>query len=61
MHMHDYARFVAMVESKDGLDNTTYREGYCGGLWQVDDTHQYSKQVKTHMDILNNPYWSFVR
>ena len=36
-HMHDYVRRIARVESKDGLDNTTYREGYHGGLWQVDE------------------------
>ena len=36
-HMHNYVRRIAMVESKDGLDNTTYREGYHGGLWQVDE------------------------
>ena len=36
-HMHDYVRRIARVESKDGLDNTTYRDGYHGGLWQVDE------------------------
>ncbi len=30
-------RRVAFVESRDGLDPSTYREGYCGGIWQVDE------------------------
>ena len=36
-HMHDYVRRIGRVESKDGLDNATYRDGYHGGLWQVDE------------------------
>ena len=63
-HMLDYVRRVAVVESRDGLDNTTYREGYHGGLWQVDEvlflaTQNTSypilidkhKLVKMHFDI----------
>ena len=29
-------RRIAYVESKDGTDPNTYRDGYCGGIWQVD-------------------------
>ena len=36
-HMLDYVRRIAVVESRDGLDNTTYRKDYHGGLWQVDE------------------------
>lgn len=36
-HMHDYVRRIARVESNDGLDDTTYRDGYHGGLCQVDE------------------------
>ena len=36
-HMLDYVRRIAVVESMDGLDNTTYRKDYHGGLWQVDE------------------------
>jgi len=35
-HVHEYIRRIAWVETNDGLDNTTYRDGYHGGLWQVD-------------------------
>lgn len=30
-------RRVAFVESRDGLDGDTFREGYNGGIWQVDE------------------------
>ena len=63
-HMLPYVRRVAVVKSRDGLDNTTYREGYHGGLWQVDEvlflaTQNTSypilidkhKLVKMHFDI----------
>lgn len=30
-------RRIAHVESGDGLDGDTYREGYNGGIWQVDE------------------------
>ena len=29
-------RRVAFVESRDGTDTETFREGYNGGIWQVD-------------------------
>ena len=35
--MYNYLRRVARVESSDGLDDSTYRDGYHGGLWQVDE------------------------
>lgn len=31
-----FLRRIAYVESKDGMDPATYRDGYCGGIWQVD-------------------------
>ena len=30
-------RRIAYVESKDGTDSNTYRSGYHGGIWQVDE------------------------
>ena len=36
IHMYDYIRRIAWVESRDGLDNTTYKADYYGGLWKVD-------------------------
>lgn len=32
---HKFLCRVAWVESKYGQDRTTYRKGYCGGIWQV--------------------------
>ena len=37
-NMPGYVRRIAWVESKDGLDNATYRDSYHGGIWQVDKT-----------------------
>ena len=54
-HMHDYVRRIAMVESKDGLDNTTYREGYHGGLWQVDEM-MFLVTKNTSYSILRDKY-----
>ncbi|XP_046558985.1 uncharacterized protein LOC124268023 [Haliotis rubra] len=33
-----FLRRLAYVESKDGLDPKTYRNGYYGGIWQVDES-----------------------
>ena len=33
---HQFLRRIAWVESKDGTHPNTYREGYHGGIWQVD-------------------------
>jgi len=33
---HQLLRRIAWVESKDGTDSRTYRQGYHGGIWQVD-------------------------
>ena len=32
-----FLRRIAYVESKDGTDDSTYRSGYHGGIWQVDE------------------------
>ncbi|XP_067679055.1 uncharacterized protein [Haliotis asinina] len=33
-----FLRRLAYVESRDGLDPKTYRSGYYGGIWQVDES-----------------------
>ncbi|XP_071095868.1 uncharacterized protein [Haliotis cracherodii] len=33
-----FLRRLAFVESRDGLDAKTYRSGYYGGIWQVDES-----------------------
>lgn len=32
-----FLRRLAYVESRDGTDAKTYRAGYNGGIWQVND------------------------
>lgn len=32
-----FLRRVAFAESRDGLDSDTFRDGYFGGIWQVDE------------------------
>lgn len=32
-------RRVAFAESRDGLDSDTFRQGYNGGIWQVDEAN----------------------
>ena len=34
---NQFLRRIAYVESKDGTDGATYRDGYHGGIWQVDE------------------------
>ena len=34
---NQFLRRIAYVESKDGTDSGTYRSGYHGGIWQVDE------------------------
>ena len=43
-------RRIAYVESKDGTDSTTYRNGYHGGIWQVDEIF-----FQTTQDTASNP------
>ncbi|XP_067662568.1 collagen alpha-1(XII) chain-like [Haliotis asinina] len=42
-----FFRRLAYVESKDGASNETYRKGYDGGIWQVDET--MFNETKTKM------------
>ena len=36
-HDNQLLRRIAYVESKDGTDNNTYRIGYYGGIWQMNE------------------------
>ena len=50
-------RRIAYVESKDGTDRRTYRSGYHGGIWQVDDTGFFDTQdTVSHRKALNNKF-----
>ena len=42
-----FLRRIAYVESKDGNDLKTYRKGYYGGIWQVDEIGFYDTQNTT--------------
>ena len=45
-----FLRRVAFVESKDGTDSNTFRSGYYGGIWQVDEIAFMSTQ-----DVASHP------
>ena len=48
-----FLRRVAYVESRDGLDPDTFRDGYCGGIWQVnEDVFQETSNVTAHPVLL---------
>ena len=55
-------RRIAYVESKDGTDESTYRSGYDGGIWQVDqigfkstqDTQSHPGLKRKHEIIKQN-------
>ena len=47
---NQFLRRLAWVESQDGEMNDTYRSGYFGGIWQVDDPNLQATQ-----DVANYP------
>ncbi|CAH1787670.1 unnamed protein product [Owenia fusiformis] len=55
-----FLRRLAFVESLDGKDTKTYRSGYNGGIWQVDEAIFQTTQVATsgmtqkHNEIKSN-------
>ena len=55
-HMYNYIRRIARVESKDWLDDSTYTEGYHGGLWQVDEPIFLVTQDNTSYPILTDKH-----
>ena len=54
--LYDYIRRIAEVESKDGLDDSTYRNGYHGGLWQVNEPNFMFTQEHTCYLVLTDKY-----
>ena len=56
-----FLRRIAFVESKDGTDSNTFRSGYHGGIWQVDeiafrstkDTASHPGLIAKHQQILD--------
>ena len=57
-----FLRRIAFVESTDGTDSDTFRQGYHGGIWQVDedifeitqDTATYPELADLHQQIFDN-------
>ena len=56
-----FLRRVAFVESRDGTDPDTFREGYNGGIWQVDEIILRQTQNVTLHPILSSPGGIFER
>src|SRR4051794_5021681 len=51
---HDFLRRVAAVESNYGENPSTYRTGYYGGIWQVDEVgYEATKDIKSHPNLKN--------
>ena len=49
-----FLRRVAFVESRDGADADTFRSGYYGGIWQVDeDIFDMTQNVDSLSDTYN--------
>ena len=49
-----FLRRTAYVESKDGTDSNTYRQGYHGGIWQVDKTgFEATQDTASHPALVN--------
>lgn len=50
-----FLRRIAFVESKDGTDSNTYRSGYDGGIWQVDEiAFRDTQNTASHPGLLAN-------
>ena len=52
---------MAYVESRDGTDPGTFREGYNGGIWQVDEMILRQTQNDNMYPILSSPGGIFDR
>lgn len=48
-------RRVAFAESRDGLDPDTFREGYNGGIWQVDEQNFLKTTDRMRFPFLTAP------
>ncbi|XP_065920908.1 uncharacterized protein [Dysidea avara] len=51
-----YIRRICWVETKDGTDEKTFRPGYHGGLWQVDEAVFHKTQDTSSYPILLKKY-----
>ena len=52
---NQFLRRVACVESRDGLDPDTFRQGYNGGIWQVDErVFMETQDITTHPILISS-------
>ena len=50
---NQFLRRIAYVESKDGTDNNTYRIGYYGGIWQMNEVRfQDTQNTSLHQGLV---------
>ncbi len=49
---NQFLRRLAFVESADGTDADTYRPGYDGGIWQVDEDQFLDTQDTSNPDLV---------
>lgn len=48
-----FLRLIAYVETKDGTDSSTYRSGFDGGIWQVQQkAFETTKDTNTYPDLI---------
>jgi len=50
-----FLRRLAFVESNDGMKKDTFRDGYYGGIWQVDED-KFEKTQSTISTVVLQPY-----
>lgn len=51
---HGYLNRIAWAESRDGTHPNTYREGYYGGIWQVDEiAFKETQAVTSHPGLVS--------
>ena len=51
---HGYLKRIAYAESRDGTHPNTYREGYYGGIWQVDKiAFEDTQDVTSHPGLVS--------
>ena len=47
-----FLRRLAYVETRDGVDINTFRDGYFGGIWQVDEAvYNVTRDTGTHQGL----------
>ena len=50
---YNFTERVVCIESNNGNHPNTYREGYHGGIWQVDEVgYEATKDISSHPDLV---------